>query len=79
MDKLNRKLAENVSEVFEIPVNELSLDTGRDDIDAWDSLGHLNLMMSLEKAFKVKFKAEEVENFETLRDIQEWLKKAGII
>lgn len=77
--KLDERLANIVSEVFEVPVEELSIDTNRDDIDAWDSLGHLNLIMSVEKAFKVKFKTEEVETIESLRDLQEKLIKLGIL
>ena len=77
--KLDERLANIVSEVFEVPVEELSIDTNRDDIDAWDSLGHLNLIMSVEKAFKVKFKTEEVETIESLRDLQEKLIKLGVL
>jgi len=77
--KVDSKLAKIVSEVFEIPEDSLTLETSRDDIDAWDSLGHLNLIMSIEKAFKVKFKTEEVEKFETIGDIQSKLQELGAL
>jgi len=77
--EIKSKLARIVSEVFEIPEDSLTLETGRDDIDAWDSLGHLNFIMSIEKAFKVKFKTEEVEKFETIGDIQSKLQELGAL
>ena len=77
--EVDSKLAKIVSEVFEIPEDSLTLETSRDDIDAWDSLGHLNLIMSIEKAFKVKFKTEEVEKFETIGDIQSKLQELGAL
>jgi acyl carrier protein len=31
-----------------------------DDVDGWDSLTHIRLILTVEKAFKVKFSASEI-------------------
>jgi acyl carrier protein len=36
--------------------------TSPDDIEEWDSLAHVNLLVAVEAAFKVRFTAEEMGN-----------------
>jgi acyl carrier protein len=39
------------------------------DVDGWDSLTHIRLMLTLEKAFKVKFSTSEIGRMETVADL----------
>lgn len=41
------------------------------DIDEWDSLTHIQLIVSIEKYFKIKFKATEIGEFNNVGDIVE--------
>lgn len=43
------------------------------DIDGWDSVGHLNLILAIESRLKIKFKATEIES---LHDVGEL---AGVV
>ncbi len=40
-----------------------------DDVDAWDSLAHVTLMLSIEREFKVKFSAAEIASFKNVGDL----------
>lgn len=40
--------------------------TKADDIDGWDSLAHIHLVVSIEKAFGMRFSAEEVSALENV-------------
>lgn len=40
--------------------------TTADDIDDWDSLAHIRLVLSVEKSFGVKFSAAEVGNLKNV-------------
>ena len=51
-----------MSAVFEIPVESISNDASSDNIDNWDSLRHLNLILALEEEFGVSIPDEEVGN-----------------
>jgi acyl carrier protein len=51
-----------MSAVFEIPVESISEDASSDNIDNWDSLRHLNLILALEEEFGVSIPDEEVGN-----------------
>lgn len=40
-----------------------------DDVDEWDSLTHIRLVMAVEKAFGLKFSAAEVEQLRNVGDL----------
>jgi acyl carrier protein len=39
------------------------------DVDGWDSLAHIHLVVSIEKALKMRFTAEEVSSLENVGDL----------
>jgi acyl carrier protein len=43
--------------------------TTAQDVTEWDSLGHLNLMMAIEKNFGVSLTAKEVRNMRHVGDL----------
>lgn len=40
-----------------------------DDVDGWDSLSHIRLMVSIEKHFGIQFTNAEVENLRNVGDL----------
>jgi acyl carrier protein len=59
-------LEDNVQEVFRSVFgdDQLQLDESMtaSDVDGWDSLGHLNLMIAIEKRFGIKFATAEISS-----------------
>jgi acyl carrier protein len=49
-----------VSRLFHIHASELSPDSGPTTIAAWDSAGHMNLILALEQEFGIQFGDDEV-------------------
>jgi acyl carrier protein len=39
------------------------------DVDGWDSLSHIRLLMTVEKAFNVKFSTSEIGKLKTVGDL----------
>ena len=39
------------------------------DVDAWDSLTHIRLMLTVEKAFKIKFSTSEVGQLQNVGEL----------
>ena len=39
------------------------------DVDGWDSLTHIRLILTVEKAFKVKFSTSEIGKMDTVGDL----------
>ncbi len=64
-----KQLNEIFIEVMDLdPDFKLSEDMTADDIDEWDSLSHIQLMVAIEKAWGIKFTAKEILNWEDVRD-----------
>ena len=55
MEKILSKLQEIYQDVLDNEDIELTLETTADDIEEWDSLSHVQLVVAIEKAFEIKF------------------------
>ena len=66
-----------VAKLFEETPGKLNSDTRRDDIIAWDSLGVLTLMASLDSDFGIMLSDDQVQNMKKAGDILEILRKNG--
>lgn len=70
------KRAEILEKLNEIFIDVMDLDSDfklsedmiADDIEEWDSLSHIQLMVAIEKIFGIKFTAKEVLNWEDVHD-----------
>jgi acyl carrier protein len=62
MESVQPKIYQLMSNVFEIPVEEISEDSSLDSIESWDSLRHLNLILAIEEEFGITIPDEEVGN-----------------
>ena len=66
------KLNEIFQEIFDDENITVEEDTTSADIEDWDSLEHINLVVAIEKAFKIKFTINEVstmKNVGTMVDV----------
>ncbi|WP_395665974.1 acyl carrier protein [Methylocella sp.] len=41
---------------------KLKPETSAEDVEGWDSLAHINLIVAIEQKFKIKFKTAEIES-----------------
>jgi len=62
-------LTEVFRQVFDDPEIELTPQTTADDIEGWDSLSHVNLIMAVETRFDIRFKPKEVLSFKNVGDL----------
>ena len=63
-----------ISEVFDFPTQKIRVDMTSDDIEKWDSLQRLNLIMALENKFKIQFDMDDtfkIKNVESILIIVE--------
>jgi acyl carrier protein len=60
------RLAEIFADVFDEQSIQLTPGLSAKDVDGWDSLTHIRLILTIERAFKVKFTTSEIGKLENV-------------
>ena len=68
--EINEKLTNVFREVFDDDSLTLSDDMTADDVDAWDSMSHVNLILAIEIAFDIEFTQSEIQNFANVGNLK---------
>jgi acyl carrier protein len=68
MNTLQEKL-NALEDMMELDEGILSPETSLDDIEEWDSLAALSLVVLLKEEFDKKITGQEIRAFQTIRDI----------
>jgi acyl carrier protein len=68
MDTIAR-VNEIFQRVFEDDQLIVTRDTSAKDIDGWDSLRHVSLMVAIERAFKLRFSSKEVASLKNVGEL----------
>jgi acyl carrier protein len=63
------RLAEIFEDVFDEDPIKVTPELSAKDVDGWDSLTHIRLMLTVEKAFKTKFSTSEIGKLENVGDL----------
>jgi acyl carrier protein len=65
------QLTEVFRDVFDDDELVIAATTTAQDVDGWNSLAHIRLVVSIEKAFKLRFSAAEIGNLKNVGDMVE--------
>lgn len=63
------RLNETFRTVFDDDEIEIGPEMTANDVDGWDSLSHVNLILSIEKDFGIKFTQKELLTFRNVGDL----------
>lgn len=66
---VKQKVFEIIANVLEIGISQITLETTVGDFPAWDSLGQLNILQSIQDEFDIEFEPEEMMDIEDVSDI----------
>ena len=67
------EILKTVNEIFINTLDDenivLNYGTTANDVDEWDSLNHIQLIVAIEKRFKIRFASQEILNWNNVGDI----------
>ena len=75
METIRERTIRVFKEVFDQEDLEIRDETSPDQIEDWDSLSHINLVVSIEKEFNIRFLMHEVPDLTRFGKIIEEIKK----
>ena len=58
--ELKEKIKSIVADSFDLPYDEVTLDTGPSNTVSWDSFGQMDLVLNIEKEFDITLEFDEI-------------------
>ena len=75
---MNNKLVKLLSDVFEMKENEINIDLVKNDIDSWDSLKQMDLVLSIENSYDITLEMEEIVKMISVKSIVEIIESKNL-
>tara|TARA_B100001059_G_C17646714_1_gene482236 strand:+ start:298 stop:528 length:231 start_codon:yes stop_codon:yes gene_type:complete len=57
---MENKIKQIMADVFSIDISEINDDASPDNIDNWDSLGHMSLITAIEEELDITFNNDQI-------------------
>jgi len=68
-DEIKAKLTEIICDVLDDDTIILTRETTANDVEDWDSLAHISIIVATEKEFKIKFDLYELKLLENVGEL----------
>lgn len=68
-DQILSQVRTIMEDVFDVDDLSVTPTTTAEDIEEWDSLSHIRLIVAVERKFKIKFKTAEIEGLKNVGDL----------
>lgn len=62
-----KRIQELIAEALDIELDEVRPDSSSETLEAWDSLGHLRVILAVEAAFLVRFPTKDIPNLTSVQ------------
>ena len=69
MNKIELTIRQLMADIFNQPIDKITVESSQDNVDNWDSLKHLDLIVALEEEFEISIPIEEVGHLTSFKII----------
>lgn len=77
--EIDEKVKVVLAEVLQVSPAIITDDLAMQDVDAWDSLKHMELIVALEDAFRLQLSFEEIVTMQSVGKIKQVLEERGAV
>lgn len=74
-DEILSQLQPIFRDVFDLPDFVLTPETNASDVEEWDSLTHVNLVVAVEQHFKIRFALGELHDLQNVGEMADLIRK----
>jgi acyl carrier protein len=78
MQQVDGKVENLLSDVLQMRASEITDDLTMKNVDAWDSLKHMELIVALEQSFDVQLSFDEIVAMQSVSEIKRVLRERGV-
>ena len=71
----NKKYQEIIAKALNVNFDKINESLKYNEIDEWDSIGHMTLISALEEEYKISFETDDIIDFSSFKKGIEILKK----
>jgi acyl carrier protein len=68
-----------ISEVLRVPSEKITPETSIHKVDTWNSLTHIELVVTIEERFHIQLTEDEIASMTSIGEIQRVLNSRGIL
>jgi acyl carrier protein len=73
------RVAQAIADAFGLTPDEITTGSAPENIESWDSVGHLKLILHLEDVFQARFPTNQIPTLTTVGRIQDALQKMNAL
>jgi len=79
LDRVDRNVETLVAEVLQLAAGTITDDLAMNEVDAWDSLKHMELIVSLEQSFGIELSFDEIVVMRSVGEIKRVLRQRSAV
>jgi acyl carrier protein len=68
-DQILKQVNEIFKEILEDDTISLTMETTIEDVDAWDSLNHIQLVVAVERHFSIRCTSKEIQSWKNVGEL----------
>ncbi len=66
---IQEKVIQVLINIFQVSPNKISTETTSDNVENWDSMNHINMILALEQEFGIRYDEEQVVSMLSVEEI----------
>ena len=78
LDEIEVKITDIFSRVVDVPLDSVSITMTPSDVENWDSMRHIMLLLAVESDFELKFSDVEMVSIGTLAELIDLVKSKSV-